>query len=175
MSAARVASLLLCLALPSSVLADEKAATAGIERLGVQLDSGAPMKITSDELEALRDESGAERIIFTQNVHVEQGELEVFCDWLEAIYPETAGGQADRITARGSVRILQTGREAICTEAIFDNVKQTAECTTEGGKSRLRRGEDTIRADRIYFDLQTGKFRASGRVEVEVRSEEEGE
>ena len=175
MSAARVASLLLCLLLPSSVLADEKAATAGFERLGVQLESGAPMKITSDELEALRDESGAERIIFTQNVHVVQGELEVFCDWLEAMYPETAGGQADRITARGSVRILQTGREAICTEAVFDNVKETAECTTEGGKSRLRRGEDTIRADRIYFDLRTGKFRASGRVEVEVRSEEEGE
>ncbi len=175
MSAARFASLLLCLALPSNTFADEKSATAGIERLGVQLESGAPMTITADELEAVRDESGGERIIFTQNVHVEQGELEVFCDWLEALYPETAGGQADKITARGSVRILQSGREAICTEAIFDNVRQTAECTTERGKSRLRRGEDTILADRIFFDLRTGKFRASGGVEVQVRSEEERE
>ncbi len=175
MSAARVASLLLWLALPSNGLADEKPAATGIERLGVQLESGVPMTITSDELEAMRDESGAERIIFTRNVHVEQGELEVFCDWLEAVYPNAAGGQADRITARGSVRILQMGREAICTEAIFDNVKETAECTTDGGKARLRRGEDTILADRIHFDLRTGKFRASGGVEVQVRSEEEGE
>jgi lipopolysaccharide transport protein LptA len=175
MSPGRIASLLLCLALPSGAFADEKAAVSGMERLGVQLQSGTPMKITADELEAVRDESGAERIIFTQNVHVEQGELEVFCDWLEAMYPETAGGQADKITARGSVRILQMGREASCTEAIFDNVKETAQCTTEGGKSRLRRGEDTILADRIYFDLKTGKFRASGGVEVLVRSEEDGE
>jgi lipopolysaccharide transport protein LptA len=160
--------------LASSTPADEASESAAA-RLGVQLQSGTPMKITSDELEMDRAEGGAEQVIFQQNVRVEQGDLLVYCDWLEALYLEGASGQADRITARGSVRILQTGREAFCTEAVFDNVGQTVECTSEGGQSRLRRSEDIIIADRIHFDLKTGKFRATGAVQVEVRSEEEAE
>lgn len=164
-----------CLAFLAGSARADQAGEDAAARLGVQLQSGAPMKITSDELEFERAEEGGERVIFQHNVRVEQGDLLVYCDWLEALYLKGAGGQADLVTARGSVRILQTGREAFCTEAVFDNVRQTAECTSQGGQVRLRRSEDVIIADRIHFDLKTGKFRATGAVRVEVRSEEEGE
>lgn len=175
MKAAALASLALCLSfLPGSAAAQSSPADA-VERMGVRLQSGTPMKIRSDELDAVREEDGAERIIFRQNVRVEQGDLRIYCDWLEALYLNGAGGQADRVTARGKVRLLQAGSEASCSEAVFDNVRQTASCTTKGGKSRLRRGKDVIKADRIDFDLKTGRFRASGAVEVEMGSDGETE
>ncbi len=170
-----LATLLVASSAPAQEETAPTPAESAAARLGIQIQSGGEMNIRSAELTAERDESGAERIVFEKNVVVDQGDLQITCDWLEAIYLDGAGGQADRITARGSVRILQAGREALCTDAAFDNVEQTMECTARTGKARLTRGEHVIKADRIYFDLKTGKFRASGGVQIEVRSEGEAE
>jgi lipopolysaccharide export system protein LptA len=85
------------------------------------------------------------------------------------VYPQTAGGRPDKITARGSVVITQGSNQARCTEASVDNVACTAECKSEGAKATLRRGTDDVEADTIYFDLCKGTVKAVGSVQIRVR------
>ena len=147
-----------------------------VERLGLTMDSRAPLEIRADELEALPDPGGRDRVIFQQNVRVSQGDMLLHCNWLEAIYPKRpegsekpVGGQPERITARGAVRIVQAGNEAQCSEAIFDNQTCSAECTASDGRATLRRGDDTIEADRIFFDLCKGLLKARGNVRIQAK------
>lgn len=154
----------------TDVAATPEPAETAARRLGIRLQTGEDMVIRSDAFEAARAQDGAERVIFEHDVRVVQGTLRIDCDWLEAIYPSGAQGQADRITARGGVKILQDATEARCTEAVFDNAEQTLLCTASTGKAELHRDQDILRADRIHFDLKTGKFSARGGVEVEMRS-----
>ena len=65
------------------------AATAGAqdaktaaERLGLSMSSGQPIEIRADELEALPDESGRDRVIFQRNVRVSQADMVLHCSWL---------------------------------------------------------------------------------------------
>jgi lipopolysaccharide export system protein LptA len=168
------------LLLAASGAAGEQPETAA-QRLGIVVESGAPLEIRADELEALPDPSGRDRVIFQQNVRVSQGDMLLHCNWLEAIYPKRAegsatpvGGQPERITARGAVRILQAGNEANCSEAVFDNQACSAECTASGGPATLRHGDDLIEADRIFFDLCQGVLKARGNVRIQARPPESG-
>jgi lipopolysaccharide export system protein LptA len=163
----------LLLALPG---ADKEPGTAA-ERLGLTMEAGARLEIRADELEALPDPSGRDRVIFQQNVRVWQGDMLLHCNWLEAIYPKRpagsdapVGGQPERITARGAVRIVQAGNEASCSEAVFDNQACSAECTASDGRATLRRGEDIIEADRIFFDLCQGVLKARGNVRIQAHA-----
>ncbi len=150
----------------------EKAA----ERLGLDLSGGSPMSISSDELEAMPRDGGIEKVIFRRNVVVKQGPLRIDCDRLEAFYPSgQGGGRPDKITASGSVRITQPGREAHCDVATLNNRARTAVCRASSGKVQLRRGEDVIHADSIEFDLKTGAVRAKGGVTIQVAAEEAAE
>lgn len=153
----------------------ESGADRAAKRLGVNLSGGEPMSIASESLEVVPAEAGgSEKVVFTTNVKVVQGDMSLYCDWLEAIYPEGTGqGRPDRITARGNVRIVQAGSEALCSEAVFDNTACRAECSREGGRALLRRGDDEIEADVISFDLCNGVVKAKGGAVVRVRSSEE--
>ena len=158
---------------------DGEAAGTAVEKLGLVMDPRAPLEIRADELEALPDPSGRDRVIFQQNVRVSQGDMLLHCNWLEAIYPKRpqgsdtpVGGQPERITARGAVRIVQAGNEAQCSEAVFDNQTCSAECTASDGRATLRRGDDTIEADRIFFDLCKGLLKARGNVRIQAKPAE---
>src|SRR5262249_37723047 len=147
------------LLIAAAVAGAEEPETA-VQRLGLVMNSGAPLEIRADELEALPGTGGRDRVIFQPNVQVSAGDMLLHCNWLEAVYPKRAGGsdspvggQPERITARGAVRIIQAGNEAQCSEAVFDNQACSAECTASDGRATLRRGDDTIEADRIFFDL----------------------
>lgn len=168
-------ALALALMLCATPATAQQAAEAAAERLGIRLPKGSDMRINSAELEAERGDDGTERVVFQREVRVVQADLQIDCDWLEAIYLQGAKGQADRITARGSVTLRQAEIEARCTDAVFDNAGQTLLCTASKGKAELRRAKDIIRADRIHFDLKSGRFRASGGVEVEMRSNGDAE
>jgi lipopolysaccharide export system protein LptA len=161
---------------PEPEPAPTRAADPGLaaERLGLAVDAGAPMTIESDELEANQDERGRDRVIFQRNVRVEQGDMVLRCDWLEAIYPKRvegvdSGGQPERITARGGVRIDQAGNIARCSEAVFNNQSCAAECISKQGRATLSRGEDVIEADRIFFDLCEGVLKARGKVRIRTQ------
>jgi lipopolysaccharide transport protein LptA len=159
------------LAIPATAQEPSESAA---RRLGLSLDSAEEMTIRSDALEAAPDASGRDRVVFQDNVVVEQGSMKLHCDWLEAVYPKRADGsqargKPEQITARGSVRIVQSGSEARCSQAVFSNQACSAECVTPGGKATLSRGGDVIEADRIVFDLCKGVLKASGGVQIRTQ------
>ena len=112
---------------------------------------------------------GRESVVFSKHVKAHQGDMRLECDWLEAIYPQAAAGRPDKISAKGSVVIVQGTNEARCSEAHIDNVACTAECRSEGAKATLQRGTDDVEADTIYFDLCKGTVKAVGSVQIRVR------
>lgn len=142
---------------------------AGIQRLGLKFTRGAELVITSDQAEGAKAAGGRESVVFTKNVKARQGDMNLACDWLEAVYPQAAAGRPDKITARGSVVIVQGTNEAHCSEAQVDNVACTAECRSQGAKATLHRGSDDVEADTIYFDLCKGTVKAVGNVQIRVR------
>ena len=162
------------LALPVAATEPEEGTPArAAERFGFTLSKDEPMTITAEELDAARTEKGDEHVIFRRSVKVVQGDLHLSCDWLEAVYPKGKGGKPERITARGSVRIRQAGSEARCSEAILNNTACSVKCMGSGPPASLRRGEETIEGDQIFFDLCKGvlKVRGGARVRMEPQKE----
>lgn len=159
---------------------------AAVERLGLRMDRGMPMTISADELEAFREADGRERVVFQHAVRVEQGGLQIDCNWLEAIYPApseaaaaatkaTAGllgaqpGGPRRITARGDVLIRQQNVRVTCSEAVLDRRADRATCTSEKGPAFLRRGEDVVQGKTIVFNLRDGRVTVKGGARVFVQ------
>jgi len=139
------------------------------EKLGLRFTPDAELVITSDEAEGVKKETGEESVVFSKKVRARQGDMSLECDWLEAVYPQQAGGRPDKITAKGSVVITQGTNQARCSDATVDNVACTAECRSSGGRALLRRGSDDVEANAIYFDLCKGTVRAIGDVVIRVR------
>jgi lipopolysaccharide export system protein LptA len=140
-----------------------------VEKLGLRFTPDAELVITSDEAEGVKRPTGEESVVFSKRVRAHQGDMNLECDWLEAVYPKQAGGRPDKISAKGSVVITQGANQARCSEALVDNVACTAECRSSGGRAILRRGTDDVEANAIYFDLCKGTVRAVGEVVIRVR------
>ena len=145
------------------------APASSIERLGLRFTRDAELVINSDEAEGVKAPGGRESVVFSKHVKANQGDMHLECDWLEAVYPQAAAGRPDKISAKGSVVIVQGTNEARCSEAHIDNVACTAECRSQGAKATLRRGTDDVEADVIYFDLCKGTVKAVGGVQIRVR------
>lgn len=141
-------------------------------RLGISLGSDAPMKIRSDELEAVV-EGAQERVLFLHNVEVLQEDLRLTCDWLEAVYTEDHSGGPASIHARGTVRLRQADTDVDCTDLQFDRVAGEVVCTAGDGWAVLRRGEDVVEGKRIEFDLRNNVVRVRGGARVRMRAEKQ--
>lgn len=171
---ARLAAAALVLALSAAANAEPPAPAPSTpkdaaEKLGLRFTPDAELVITSDEAEGVKKQSGEESVVFNKKVRARQGDMSLECDWLEAVYPQQAGGRPDKITARGSVVITQGANQARCSEATVDNLACTAECRSSGERALLRRGSDDVEANAIYFDLCKGTVRAIGNVVIRVR------
>ncbi len=142
--------------------------TQAAERLGLSLDDAKPMSIQAQELEAMRDASGAEQVVFQNAVEVVQGDLRIDCAWLEARYGRDRTGGPERITARGDVRIRQPGVEVLCHEAVFERAQQRARCIGGPAGATLRRGDDVVVGREIDFDLERSVFRVRGGASVTI-------
>lgn len=141
-------------------------------RLGLLLDRDADMTITAEELEAVREAGGSERVIFQRSVAVEQGDLQIRCERLEAVYPKERNGGPEKIMARGDVRIQQGELRVECSDAVFDRLQERATCSSSKGRAVVRRGEDVVQGDQIVFDLRKGKVTVRGGARVVVKSRE---
>lgn len=137
-------------------------------RLGLTIDRAEPMKIDAEQLDYDEPES---RVVFQGSVRVSQGDLHLSCDWLEAIYPDGAGGSPRRITARGTVRITQAEAEVTCEEAVLDNERCQVICATPEAAATLRRGCDVVEGREMHFDLCNGKLKVRGRSSIYVDPE----
>lgn len=174
----------LALALPGGTRADSppvpvpaEPAEAGMadraaDRLGLRVDEGLPIDIAADELEAIRDPDGVERVVFRGNVRVEQGTLRLRADRIEAVYKKGSGGRPGRIEATQNVRIEQEGAEAECARAVFEETAGRITCSDDRGQATLRRDGDTVRGNRIEFDLRKGVLKVRGRARVRIKPRE---
>jgi len=146
-----------------------KTSSEAAERLGLKFTANAELLITSDEAEGQKAPDGRQTVVFTKHVKARQGDMNLDCDWLQAIYPPTNAGHPEKINAKGSVVITQGTNKAHCAQAQIDNVACTAECHSSGEQAKLDRGTDDVVADTIYFDLCKGTVKAVGNVTVHVR------
>ena len=130
-------------------------------RFGVSIDRSQALSVTSDELESFK-ENGARRLIFTRNVVVEQADVRILTQRLEALYPKGAK-QPDRLVATGDVVVQQGDRTARCQEATYHRAEQSLVCR---GGAEVQDGQDRVRGEVIEFDLDTEAVVVTGGAEV---------
>ncbi|MBF0282526.1 MAG: lipopolysaccharide transport periplasmic protein LptA [Zetaproteobacteria bacterium] len=76
-----------------------------------------PVHVESDTLEVFHEKNSAE---FAGEVHLSQGEFELFCDRLLVFYKEKIGGELEKAKAYGHVRIVQGTRKGHSDHASYD-------------------------------------------------------
>jgi lipopolysaccharide transport protein LptA len=129
--------------------------------------STAPISIKSAELEAVQ--KGKERyFLFTGHVFVQQDNVTLHSDRLEAYYPE-GSSQPERLVATGHVLIEQEGKTAVCDQATYLNTAQRIFCR---GSAELRQGQDTARGKEIELQLDTERMFIRGDALVVLKPKE---
>lgn len=153
-------------AAPPAPAADPEPATgAGL----LNIESGQPLSITADELEAIELPDGRRQLLFNRSVSVEQGGLWVHADRLEAHYPAKAS-QPDRLRASGNVRVKQKNRELSCESATYFPAEERLECV---GNARLRDGSNQVDGERIEILFAQDRIRVQGGAVVNVAPDDE--
>lgn len=122
-----------------------------------------PLSIRSDELEAI-EEGGRRRLVFTRSVNIEQGDLKVQSDRLEALYPP-GGDQPDRLIANGRVRVSQLDKTMLCDSATFYQTEDRLVCS---GNAELRQGSDRVRGKEIEIFVRQNRVKVRGGAVVNV-------
>ncbi len=130
----------------------------------LDIESGQPLSITADELEAIELPDGRRQLLFHRSVHVEQGGLLVRSNRLEAHYAANAT-QPDRLVASGNVRVEQKSRELSCATATYFPSEERLECV---GNARLRDGSNQVEGERIEILFAQDRIRVKGGAVVNV-------
>jgi len=128
-------------------------------------DSGKPLSIRSDELEYVQAE-GARRLLFRNNVRVEQDGLTISSERLEAIYPPK-GNQPNRLVAEGDVRLAKGDRVARCARATYDRTNEILTCE---GAAEVQEGQSRLSGDVIEIDLAADRLRVRGAAAVSLEA-----
>jgi lipopolysaccharide export system protein LptA len=138
-----------------------------------------PVKIQADGL-VVRDKDKV--ATFSGNVHVTQGDTEMYSKVLVVFYldpnkpgpapattmksaqPGAPAGSSDqqqirRIEASGDVRVTQKDQTAVGDTGIFDTQSNTV---TLNGNVVVTHGKDVVRGQRLIVDLGTGVSRIDG-------------
>jgi len=124
-------------------------------------DAGKPLSIHSDELEYVQGK-GSRRLLFRNNVSVEQDGMTISSTRLEAFYPPN-GSQPDRLVAEGDVQLAKGERRARCARAVYERAREVLTC--EGG-AELRQGQSRLSGDVIEIDLGADRVRVRGSAAV---------
>jgi lipopolysaccharide export system protein LptA len=127
-----------------------------------------PLSIRSDELEAI-EEGGKRHLLFTRNVNIEQGDLRVHSDRLEAFYPP-GGNQPDKLVANGHVRVSQLDKTMICDAATYYQTEDRLVCS---GNAELRQGADRVKGKEIEIFVKQNRVKVKGGAIVNVAADTE--
>jgi lipopolysaccharide transport protein LptA len=122
-----------------------------------------PLSIRSDELEAV-DESGHRRLVFTRNVHIEQDDLTVLSNRLEAFYPPGAN-EPERMVATGNVRVSQRDKRMACNTATYFRSEDRILCV---GDAKLEQGNDVVQGKEIEIFVRDNRVKVRGGAVVNV-------
>ena len=129
-----------------------------------------PLAIESEELEVVQKD-GRRRLVFSKNVQVRQGEMQLSSALLEAVYPE-GGGQPDRLMAKGDVRLAQGDQKARCDRLDYDRLNERLVCR---GNAWFEDGENRLSGEVIDIDLRDEKVTVKGGASVLIQPEKKAE
>ena len=128
---------------------------------GIHFDSDSPVSIRSNSLESAK-RNGSRKLLFTQNVIVEQDNVTIRSQRLEAYYPPKAS-QPSRMVATGQVWISNGDYVARCDEAIYEREQDTLTCR---GNAEMWDGDDCVAGEWIFFDLSAETLKVGGGARV---------
>lgn len=127
------------------------------------LRTDGPIAIRSDQLD-VATKDGQRHLIFRRNVVVEQADIELHSDKLDAFYAE-GDSQPERLIAHGDVEVSEGDRVAYCDVATYSRSNQKIICK---GHARLVQGCDVVRGEQLEFDLEREHFRVVGAASVVI-------
>ena len=114
-------------------------------------NTNAPVDVAADRIEV---QDRADRAIFSGNVQVRQGDLNLDAARLTVAYADTGGIEIQRIDASGGVTVRSPSETARGQFAIYDLNNRVI--TMLGGVT-LTRGASQVRGGRLVLDLDTGR------------------
>jgi lipopolysaccharide export system protein LptA len=129
--------------------------------------SEGPISIKSAQLDVVSS-GGRRHLVFTDDVIVTQGDIELRADRLDAFYDE-GQSQPQKLVAKGRVRVVQGERTAQCEQATYLRAQQLVVCA---GRAELVQGCDVVRGSRIEFDLEREHFTVMGAASVVLGRDE---
>ncbi len=119
-------------------------------------DSNAPVNYAADRIEL---QGKQDRVVLSGNVDVSQAGLRVRAARTVVDFTNADSLRIQRITATGGVVVNRADETARGDVAIYDFDRRII---TMAGNATLRRGEDTLRANRFVIDLKSGVSSAEG-------------
>ncbi len=114
-------------------------------------DTDAPVDVAADRIEV---QDRADRAIFSGNVEVRQGRLQLSTSRLTVAYADTGGIEIKRLEASGGVTLRSPSETARSRFAIYDLDRRLV--TMIGGVT-LTRGESNVQGGRLVLDLDSGR------------------
>lgn len=117
--------------------------------------SSLPITIKSNELAA--DNKG-KTAIFSGKVIAKQGDITIYADKVTVNYGDVKG-DVEKIEASGNVRIVQTNRTGVASQAIYDSREGRITLT---GSPKVIQGDDTVSGKIITYYIDDDKSVVSG-------------
>ena len=114
-------------------------------------DTDAPVDVAADRIEV---QDRADRAIFSGNVQVRQGGLELDTARLTVAYANAGGIEIQRLEASGGVTLRSRSETARSQFAIYDLDRRLV---TMIGGVQLVRGQSRVQGGRLVLDLDTGR------------------
>ena len=114
-------------------------------------DTDAPVDVAADRIEV---QDRADRAIFSGNVEVRQGSLQLSTSRLTVAYANADGIEIQRLEASGGVTLRSPSETARSQYAIYDLNRRLV--TMIGGVT-LNRGQSHVQGGRLVLDLDTGR------------------
>lgn len=128
--------------------------------------SNLPITVKSNELTA--DNKG-KTAIFTGKVVAKQGDVTIFSDKLIVNYAES-GGEVDKVEAIGNVRIVQTNRTGISSQAVYES--RDGRITLTGTPDpKVLQGADSVTGRIITYYVDDDKSFVTGGGDPNARVE----
>ncbi len=145
----RLVPLVLALLFASPAMAQSAADPSGFGGLSTQ--AGEQVNITADELEIIEDENTA---LFTGNVVLIQGTMEMRAPRVLAIYGEGGASDLENFTASGGrIHMIFDGQTAESDEAFYDFSSRTLTLT---GNVVVVNQSGTVESARLVIDTRAG-------------------
>lgn len=114
-------------------------------------NTDAPVDVAADRIEV---QDRADRAIFSGNVEVRQGSLQLSASRLTVAYANAQGIEIQRLEASGGVTLRSPSETARSQFAIYDLDRRIV--TMIGGVT-LNRGESRVNGGRLVIDLDSGR------------------